>query len=67
MAIVDSDHFVVEKIVDHIGNPRNKRSMQFKIRWLGYDESEDLWLPYSECKDLEALSEYSNLNPELHL
>lgn len=39
----------------------------FRIRWQGYDESEDTWLPYSEVSKLEALDKYLKEHPELHL
>jgi hypothetical protein len=32
--------------------------MDFAVRWLGFDESEDLWLPYKEVKHSAALQDY---------
>ena len=29
--------------------------MDFQVRWLGYDVSEDLWLPWSEVRNVPAL------------
>ena len=40
----DSDHFVVEKIVEYSGDKRS-RNLEFKIRWKDYGEEYDLWLP----------------------
>jgi hypothetical protein len=32
--------------------------MDFKVRWKGYDESEDSWLPWSELRANPALHVY---------
>ena len=55
--------FIVENIVDHRGNERMLKSKwDFKVRWQGYDETEDLWLPYSEVKDLQVFHTYVTTN-----
>ena len=58
LAASDKDEFVVESIIDHTGDPKKRSSLQFRVRWLGFDESEDTWLPYKAVKDLEALDFY---------
>jgi hypothetical protein len=50
--------FTVEAILEHNGDRRTLSSMSFKTRWLGYDESHDLWLPYKELRDNPALHQY---------
>jgi len=35
------------------------------VRWQGYEESEDSWLPFHKVKDLEALDNYLRNFPEL--
>ena len=35
--------FTVERIIEHAGNRRQVSSLDFKVRWLGYDENYDLW------------------------
>lgn len=67
IAAVDSDHFLIDKIVDHVGNPRRKKSLQFRVRFQGYGEDDDLWYNYNDCKDFAALDAYAILHPELHL
>jgi hypothetical protein len=48
----------VDSIVEHIGDPKLRSSLYFRIRWKGYDESFDTWLLHRYVKDLEALNEY---------
>ena len=45
VAIDDETEYVVDRIVRHQGRPRH---YQYLVRWAGYDESEDMWLPESE-------------------
>ena len=45
VAIDDETEYVVDRIVRHRGRPRH---YQYLVRWAGYDESEDMWLPESE-------------------
>jgi Chromo (CHRromatin Organisation MOdifier) domain len=65
IAAADKDEFVVEAIVGHRGTLTKRSSLEFRVRWQGYDESEDTWLPLREVKDLVALDQYITLNPEL--
>ena len=63
----DSQSFTIEKIVDHInGHTKKKRDLEFKIRWRGFTEAQDLWIPYSELRDSTAIEQYVLRNPELH-
>jgi len=51
IAYRDKEEFVVEHIVDaEIDLNVSKVHWQFQVRWKGYDESNDLWLPWSELK-----------------
>lgn len=67
IAANDNESFVVEKIVDHTGDPTKKSTMDFKVRWQGYEPSEDTWIPYIEARDLQALDDYIRDHPELSL
>jgi putative transposase len=67
LAGIDHDEFIVEAIVDHRGNPKKKKNMEFLIRWKGYEPADDTWEPYSTVKDLAALDDYSKEHPELNL
>ena len=50
--------FVVERIIRHSGDTKLRKSLDFLVRWEGYDEAEDLWLPYRELRDNPALHRY---------
>ena len=55
---LDSEEFVVEAIVDH--KEVAPGSFHFRVRWLGFGEDEDTWLPFEEVRDLEALDLYED-------
>lgn len=61
----DRDEQVVDCILDHVGSPKHKSMMDFLVRWAGFSEDEDSWLPWKEVKDLAALDVYIALHPEL--
>ena len=50
--------FFVEKILDHRGNLKLKSTIEFQIKWLGYDCSHDSWEPYANVRDLDILHDY---------
>jgi hypothetical protein len=54
----DRGEFLVEKIVGHVGNPTKPGTMRFKVRWLGYTEQDDSWLPWKELKNNYCLHHY---------
>jgi hypothetical protein len=65
LAAADRDEFVVEFIVDHRGSMKKSSKLDFRIRWQGYDESEDTWIPWREAKQLEAMDLYLRDHPEI--
>jgi len=52
-----SEH-VVERILEHVGDVNKRSTLDFKVRWEGAPESEDLWLAYKELRDTDALHKY---------
>jgi hypothetical protein len=56
IAAKDEQEDEVEKIISHTGDPKRKSTMDFLVRWTGYDHTEDLWLPWKGLR----------LNPALH-
>ena len=73
VAARDNEEFEIDFIVAHSGNPKRKSEMDFLVRWLGYDESEDLWLQWSQLRNVPALHTYlrengmAKLIPKEHL
>jgi hypothetical protein len=53
----DHDEEQVEKVVDHT-NVKLKSKMDFRVRWTGYNESHDLWLPWNQLRDNPKLHKY---------
>ena len=58
VAARDRGEYIIDKIIDHSGTPSRKYTMDFLVRWLGFDESEDLWVPYKSVKDTIAFQDY---------
>ena len=65
VAALDRQEFVVESIVAHTGQGKNKYKYMFKVHWSGYDDNEDTWLAYKDVSKLEALDAYVSKHPEL--
>jgi transposase InsO family protein len=65
VAQVDDDEWEVSEIVDHRG--RNKKNFEFRVRWKGFGEKDDTWLPLKDCRDLEALDSYLQQHPGLKI
>ena len=62
--------FFIDKIIEHRGNTKRKKSLEFLIQWVGYDSSYNSWEPWNNFRDTECLHEYlrdkglSNLIPK---
>ena len=55
--------FIIEKILEHHGGVKDTKSKwDFKVRWLGYDETDDSWIPYSEVRDNALFHDYVRIN-----
>ncbi len=54
----DQDEFVIERIMEHKGDLSKKSTLRFRVRWLGYQESDDTWEPWSNLSKTEALHAY---------
>ena len=61
IAVKDLDETEVDFIVDHT-TARMKSKMEFKVRWLGQDESHDLWLPWKSLYNNTQLHKYLHDN-----
>ena len=58
--IARRDHleFLVEKILEFNGDCSKVSSLQFKVKWLGYDETYNSWEPWSALRDTEQLHHF---------
>jgi hypothetical protein len=61
VATHDVDEFYIEMILSHRGRFTNKRELEFKVRWAGFDDSYDTWEPWKNLKDTEQLHDYLRL------
>jgi hypothetical protein len=59
IALRDKGLYIVDKVVDHLPTkPSMKSKMTFRVRWKGYDETDDSWLPWRELIHNVALHKY---------
>ena len=58
VAMAEQEEFEIESILAHRGNLNQKSSLEFRVRWLNYDESYDTWEPWSSLRDTEQLHQY---------
>jgi hypothetical protein len=67
LAALDKDEQVVDSIVGHTGFPQNRKDMKFRVHWKGEEAAEDSMESWDTVKDLQALDDYINENPRLHV
>jgi Chromo (CHRromatin Organisation MOdifier) domain len=58
VANVDQEAFDVESILAHRGNLNRKGTLEFRVRWAGYDETSDTWEPWKNLRTNEQLHLY---------
>ena len=58
IAAKDYSEFAIEQILTNRGDLKRKSSMEFKIRWQGYDSIEDTWEPWKAVRNIPALHSY---------
>jgi hypothetical protein len=62
VARADANEYVIGAILAHSGDPKLKSSLDFLIRWEGYDESDDLWLPWKSVRLNSKVHDYLRAN-----
>jgi hypothetical protein len=65
ISLADKDEYHIDKIIDHVGDPKYKKSLLFRVRWLGYEPSDDTWEPWKHVRNTKALQTYLDSKPEL--
>jgi hypothetical protein len=58
VAAHDDEEFLVEAVLEHKGDFHKKSTLEFKVRWLGYDQSYDTWEPWKNLMHVDKLHEY---------
>ena len=58
IALRDVDEYYVERILAHSGNPTKLKTLQFHVKWRGYDESANTWEPWKNLRETEKLHHY---------
>jgi transposase InsO family protein len=58
IAMIDRYEFRVEKVLDHKGNFKAKKTLEFLVKWTGYTDDENSWVPWKEVMHVTALHEY---------
>jgi hypothetical protein len=54
----DKKEFIIDHIVSHTGDFKSKKTLQFLVKWLGYEDSENSYEPWKELKNTEQLHAY---------
>ena len=62
VAMHDQEEFVIESILDHRGDRTRRKTMEFKVRWAGFDSTHDSWEPYCNLRDTDQLLAYLRAN-----
>jgi hypothetical protein len=63
LAAADHGEFAVERILDMRGDPKKKKSLEFLVKWKGYDVDENSWEPWSHVRNLQALDDFFQSRP----
>jgi transposase InsO family protein len=50
--------FFIESILQHKGDPKRLSTLEFKIKWLGYDDTYNTWEPWANLREMEILHQY---------
>ena len=62
VALRDNEEYVIEAIQAHKGDPSKLSSLTFKVKWLGYPDSESTWEPWKNLRLTQQLHLYLRAN-----
>ncbi len=49
---------IVEQLIDHRGNLKRRSELEFRVKWLGYDEEDNTWEPFKFLRQVPRLHDY---------
>ena len=58
ISLRDVEEFYVEKILAHSGNPAQLKTLNFHVKWRGFDESANSWEPWKNLRETAVLHRY---------
>jgi hypothetical protein len=58
VAVANKGEFHIDSILSHRGDWRRVSTLDFLVRWTGYDDSHNLWLPWKELRLTQQLHDY---------
>ena len=58
VALRDRQETVVGEILRHSGDPKRISTLDFLVRWQGFDDKENLWVPWKELRNNPILHQY---------
>jgi hypothetical protein len=47
--------FFIEKILGMAGDVKKVSTLDFEVKWVGYDDTHNLWLPWKDLRETEIL------------
>jgi hypothetical protein len=50
--------FFIEKILEMAGDVKKVSTLDFHVKWLGYDDTYNLWLPWKDLRQTDILHSY---------
>ncbi len=56
IALRDNDEYYVEKILGHSGIPTKLKTLQFHVKWRGYDAASKTWEPWKNLRETEVIA-----------
>jgi hypothetical protein len=54
----DYIEFFVEEILEHVGNPKQVKTLEFLVKWTAYDTRHNSWEPYGNLRKSGHLHTY---------
>ena len=58
VAVKEQEEYFIEAILAHRGNHNRKSTLEFLVRWLGFDDTHDTWEPWKNLRTTRQLHAY---------